>query len=384
MRTHQANNIYFDMHGATWRAVFFGCLALIFLVGCGLYPGTASRLKTADAKLVSGDYKGAAAELQAVLKRDSVNVAALVSLAKVELKLGDPGAAQSYLKRALAAGPKSAELRQLSGELLLARGQFDDLLKSTAVADESLNVQTLALRAAAQIGLKDYAAAEQSLAEAQRQAPDDPQALLYVAQLRAVEGKSDEALTALDRAVARNPALMQAWLLRGRLLMASAKYADANAAFKRVTDGAPGQVSVPEEILALSGQAEALLAQNDVKSAAEVVKLLKLHHQNTIPAHYLEGRLALQNGDAPTAVNEFRIVTNAAPDNVAMKSLLGAALLAQGSHEQALATLSEVVAQNPADQNARKLLAQAQLSDNKPDDARRTLLGAADAADTDG
>src|ERR1039457_5949678 len=117
MRTHQANNIYFDMHGATWRAVFFGCLALIFLVGCGLYPGTESRLKTADAKLVSGDYKGAA-------------------------------------------GAKSAELRELSGEVLLARGQFDDLLKSTAVADESSNVQTLALRAAAQIGLKDYAAAE--------------------------------------------------------------------------------------------------------------------------------------------------------------------------------------------------------------------------------
>ena len=357
------------------KCAVFASMAMSLLVnpGCGYFPSIDTRLERALAKSANGDYAGAEAELAAVVKREPTHGVALLQLAKVELKLGRADAAASYLVRARGTKADSAELQRLSTEAQLLQGQFAELLKSIDANPQPADAHWLALRAAAQTGLKDYASAESNVLEAQRLAPQSAEVLLALAQLRAAQGRVADALAALDTATAVTPSLLRVWILRGTIALAQGRADAARADFQHVLDAKRGEATIPEQMQSLAGLAELYLAKNALANASEVVKKLRAVAPGSVLVHYMQGRLALQSGDAQKAVAELTAVTRATSNDAMASTLLGAALLAQGSREQAQATLSEVIAKNPDNSYARKLLAQAQLANNQADAARRTL-----------
>lgn len=340
------------------------------LIGCGVYPGTKARLDRAATSAKAGDYLQAALELQTVLKGDPANREALLAIAGVQLNLGDAEAAQSYIRRALEAGGSSAELESLQKDGLLLQGKYTELLEQPVA---SKDVAGQIRRARALLASGDLPKADSAIADAAAAGATPAQVELLRTQLLIARGQLAEALQAASRSTAADPSLPRAWLIQGELQRQQGAVKEALASFQHATGLPAGNMTASERLQAYRELIELQLFMNDLAGAKANVARVKQSYGNTVTAHLLQGRIDMLTGDAQAAVNEFRVITNARPDDPTMKALLGAALLAQGSREQGMAALNEVIAKNPGDIDSRKLLAQAQLADGRADEARRTL-----------
>ena len=113
----------------------------------------------------------------------------------------------------------------------------------------------------------------------------------------------------------------------------------------------------------------------DYQQLAERLEKLpeKLPFEHQPIVSFWRGKLAALEGDYPEAIRDLAIAAELAPQNTAVKSLLGAVLVRCEQWLDARQVLRSVLELNPSLAVARLELASVQLALNDPDEALRVL-----------
>ncbi|MBI5330823.1 MAG: PEP-CTERM system TPR-repeat protein PrsT [Betaproteobacteria bacterium] len=255
----------------------------------------------------------------------------------------------------------------LMGRVLLNMGDPGRVLSEVGPitsAPPEVNAAIYALRARAQISRNEENEALQSMERADRYIFDHPDTLL----LRSVLAKAPEdALRLVDRALEKAPKLADGWRMKGQLLRDQGKTAEAMAALNKAAELAPTDVEVR------LARALLLIQTNQLQAAETDMAVARKQAPARVPVRYLDALLDFQNKRYPDAINKLLTVVGSAPDFLPARALLGAASMVTGQREQAVSNLTYVVTMQPGNIHARKLLATAMVQGNDIHAAQKLL-----------
>lgn len=287
------------------RTLWIGLAALVlFTCGAGgtvAYLHSTDPVRRADRLSEAGNMRGAQVELRNALRKDPDSADLHLRMARVQLKLADPVAAEREFRITISRGGNLGDILPELGEAMLAQGENKPLLAVVpprgATAD--VTARNLLVRAIAQIGLKDTAAAEATLADARRTVPGSIQTLLIASRLAVVQGDVAGAEAAADAVLTREPAQIDALLLKGQLLAAKGDRAGATEMAARAV------ASSPYSAMSRVGYAGLLMDKGeDAKALAQVDEVL-VNQPRFLDAVYLRGVLLARAGKLEEAAAEL-------------------------------------------------------------------------------
>lgn len=354
-------------------------VALAFaLSGCDALTTPQHRLARARAELDSGRWGRAAIDLRKLVQRDPKNADAWLLLAQLSLDENALDAAQADLDHAVAAGAQGRQPDSLRARALLAAGKPQALIDAlsrhelTSISEPDRTVEF----ARAYVGLGQPQRSESLLTSLLEAHPDLVDARLTLADALTLEGKLQEALAQLDRALASDPRSAEAYLRRGRLLERQGQMPAAESAFRLALQNMSGRTRLAARITALVGLTETRIEQGKIEPAAQSQALLMKLASRSANVQLLGARLKLLHGDASAAIRDLQGLVARVPTFTQAQMLLGTAEMQQGNFEQALQALEQVVQQEPTNLRARELLTKVQLQLNRPQQALRSLAPA--------
>ncbi|MFQ5877174.1 MAG: tetratricopeptide repeat protein [Acidobacteriota bacterium] len=162
--------------------------------------------------LRQGRLEGASIELRGVLERSPHHLGALGNLISVEMRLGRPGEAESFRRRHRQALRRVRVEERVRGRRLAAVAAFNRedyptaLRELRAIAREDPgDAQVHLYLGSTHIALGDYRAAREALERSLSLEARSERALMELGRLDALEGRLDEAVDALLRAIEVNP-----------------------------------------------------------------------------------------------------------------------------------------------------------------------------------
>ncbi len=360
-------------------------VAIALLLGGGAagvwwkYFHHVDRFAAARELMAKGDLKAAQIELRNVVRDDPSNAEAHFRLGLLQMRTGDPVAAERELTQARNTGFDPRAVLPLLAQSYMAQGKFAELLKDFPT--KSLPPDTLpailVTRGLAQMQLKQDDDAAASFAEAEKLAPQSIDPVLSSARLLIGRHSYAAAEQKVDRALTLNAKSPEALLLKGQLLNLNGKRADALQALDVVLDIAPNMIAARLE------RANILVATNeDAKAKIDVETALKLEPRSA-GAIYLQAVLAARGKDftaADQALTRIQSLLPRFPRGYYFQAVVKFNL---GQAEQASDAASKYVAANPLDLDGVKLLARIDLAMQRPLDAEQTLNKAVAAGQAD-
>jgi putative PEP-CTERM system TPR-repeat lipoprotein len=353
-----------------------GLLSLLlvgFLIaGCDVFTSVDTRLARAQQGLEQGDYQRAMDEAKKAVAKQPANGNARVLLAAVALKSGDLPTAEQEIAKAMELGADRARVEPVRIDTLLALGRpqaaqeaLDDAKNLEPAARGNFQGRILLAQGdpAGAIAAFDRVLAVDATSETARLGRADGLLL---------QGHPDAARQAVEALLEDRPDSGLGWLALGGIDMRQARFAEAAESLqKALAHAAP--LSLPQRIQSRAGRVEALVMTGKIDDAASAQAELEKVAPGT-PAALLTGaRIALARGEPKTAVEALQRVAQSMPTAVGPRAMLVAALLSQGSVEQALAEAGKLVGEFPDSEQARLALSRAQLRAGRPDDAQATL-----------
>lgn len=348
--------------------------ALLILSGCDLFMSVDQRIARAEQKAEVGDERGAIIDLQNALKSAPDNVKARLLLAQLSLRLGDPKAAAKELARAEQSGAKPADIAVVTAETRLALGEQNDLLAELDAGKLPMpESQRQTYRGLALLAKADLGQAVSALSAAIDLDSNFSRARVARAQAYAQLGRTEDALDDLESVLQLDAKNANAWLLRGSLLARAGQYKQSLEAFGLARQSAPGRLTPVELNTAFAGATECQLALGDLASAHQTQAELSARAPDAPLTLFLAARIAMAEHKYSEAIAATQKALAGAPEFVQAKLLLGTALLANGSANQATLVLADVVQKDPSNIEARKLLAQVYLRLQRPDLALQLL-----------
>lgn len=348
--------------------------ALCFACACDAFLGVEDRLERTRAALEAGDYMTTMAEARTALERSPEHGELRMLLAEAMLQMGDAATARAEHDRARQLGVAAAPL--LNYRILLAQDRHEELaaaLEADRSLDEQLRLRLLAESALAQ-GNAESALA--TIRTARQRDPADADAEFLEARALWLSGRQPEALAALDRLHARDGRQARWWLHRGRYLLSLGQALPARDAFQKARQGRQASLDFLEQIGAIAGLAEASLAAGDITAAEQALADMQQRAPGAFGTLFLRARIALARRDYPAATAGLQRALVERPDMPLARLLLGASLLQQGLLEQADVELSQLLAAEPGNADARNLLASVYVARGDIEGARRVLAAA--------
>ncbi len=220
----------------------------------------------------------------------------------------------------------------------------------------------------------DHEKAELVLDEIMRQRPETPDALNLLGMTRHAQGRTEEGIVFVERAIALNETAAYRASL-GRLLMAEGHTEAGFEALDRALELEPGQPEVlralgaariragdmagaeaayregtaaaPQDAELLFGHAYTLAESGATQAAIEQYRLLLTVDPRHVQAHTNLAALLLAAGDADGAVRHFHEATELGPDSAYALYNLGRALDARGDFVLALDCYDRALAIQP-------------------------------------
>ena len=347
-------------------------------------PDPAAGLRKGLAALRDGRFDEAQRRLAAALPLYPAR--AQLALARVAVEEEDEGAATVAVQRAAAAGVATLDLRALRAAVMLMGGDADGALAATAwpTSDAALMVR---VRARALAATGDVAAGERLLVGWTERRRGDTAAWSDLGRLRLARGDVAGAGEAARRALAAAggwPAALtlQATVVRSRYgLLAALPWFDEalardgtylpalidRAATRGEAGHYAGALADARAALALRPTALPPLYQMAVIAAragrpALAGRLLQRMGDSVegVPgAQLLAGWVDVAGGHPELAIARWRRVVDAQPANLAIRRLLGAALLRAGDPAGATEALAPLVRRADADSYALEIAARA-------------------------
>jgi putative PEP-CTERM system TPR-repeat lipoprotein len=326
-----------------------------------------------------GDLQGGVLEMRSVVRLNPQNVTAHFRLGQVELRLGNPVAAEKELRQARDMGFDARSINPLLAQAYMAQGKFKELLREFTPQglppDQASPL--LILRAAAQLATGDTAAAQTSAAEAERLMPQSVEAQLNSARIALAMHDLSGAETKVDRALAINPRAGDALLLKGQMQNLRGDRIGAITAFGQALAAAPNLLSARLE------RANALVASNeDAKAREDVGAVLKVAPKNAL-ATYLHGVILARAKDfagADAELTRLGPLISQYPRGFYFLALVKYNL---GQGEQAADAASHYLAHNPNEPEAMKLAASIEMAGRRYATAIQILSKAMDLGQAD-
>ena len=339
-------------------------------------------LESAQAFMAKKEYKSATIQLKTLLQRNGNSANARYLLGKALLETGDPAGALVELRKARELGhpeeqvaPETARAMLITGEHARVVSQFAASVLATPAAQADLSTSVAVAYAVS--GQLDKA--KESLARALRASPQFAPAVILQARLKAGENDLEGALKLLDEVLAREAGNERAGTLKGELLWRGKRdEAGALASLRKVLGNVPNAVSAHVAVIAIHAEQGRLA---EVKTQFEALKKAAPNHPDTL---YLEGQIALQDGDAQKARDLAARLLKAMPENARVQMLAGAADFRLGALNQAEGYLTRALRAMPQHMGTRLLLVQTYLRTSQPAKALEVLGPALESKQADG
>lgn len=329
----------------------------------------ADAVRRAEAALAAGDAHTARVELLNAIQDDPADGRAHLLQARVYIALGDGIAAEAEVDRARQSGIRAGATRHVKGEALLAQGEAQRALAEASSPDvlAPYAARAARIRGRALVVLGDTASAEPEFDRAVALAPRDAGTWTDMGRFRLATGDTADAVAAADRAVTLDSHNIDALLLKGQLargqygLRAAMPWFDRALAIDRdniaallekaATLGDMGQaramLAMTRRIIALdAGNAPAFYLQAVLAARARKFELARAIMQRTggaldgVPAAMLlMGVIDIQTGNTQQAIDRLSRLVAMQPENLKARRVLGAAQWRAGDVQGTIATL---------------------------------------------
>ncbi len=224
--------------------------------------------------------------------------------AQTYAKMGRTAEAQDLLKQVLAANPKSAVDLQLAGELALGTDPKTalDLLRRADGIQPNARSALLVARAYQKLNQPD--ASKQYLDKAMSRGPNDPNVLRAVAAYYRENGKFDEAIATLQRAVQKNP---DALADLGYTYGLAGKKKESADAYTRAANRLPKSAN-----LQLSA-AQALVNVGGFEQASNFLSRVEKGDPNNYRLHAIRGQMETLQDHNEQAIREYQLAIQNTP-----------------------------------------------------------------------
>lgn len=327
-------------------------------------------LKRAEQLAAAGNVRGAQIELRNAVRLHPDNPLAHLRLAQMQLQLADPVAAEKELKTARELGADRWAVTPDLGQAYMQQGRFKDVLAEVPPEGPKpdATAKNLMLRAAAQAGLNDLVAAKESLATAEKLSPGNAAVLVMAARV-ALETKdvatADEKATAALKVA---PDDVDALLVKAQILV---DQGDKKASFALIDKAVTLH---PKSVTARLERANQLLNSGKDKQAQDDVDKILAEQPGNSGAIYLNGVLMVRAGryaDSQTELARLGQVAGRYPRALYFQALAAANL---GQNEIAIDFANRYLARAPSDHDAARLVAQIEMTAQRPEQAVAVLL----------
>ncbi|MBC7637590.1 MAG: PEP-CTERM system TPR-repeat protein PrsT [Acetobacteraceae bacterium] len=334
---------------------------------------------TARALIEKGDLRAAQIDLRNAVRDDPTNAEAHFRLGVVQMRLGDPVAAEKELRLARDNGFDPRAVTPLLAQTYMAQGKFKELLRDFAASGQppEIAVAILVTRGLAMMQMDNIDGAASAFAEAERLGPQSVDPPLAAARVLIAKRDYAGAEAKVDRALTINGKAPDALVLKAQLSNLKGDRPKALTALDAAIEVAPNSSSARLEranILVATGQ--------DVKAKADVDFVLN-NEPRSAGAVYLQAVLAARAKDFPAAdaaLTKITGVMSRFPRGYYFQAIVKFNL---GQAEQAVEAAGKYVARNPGDPDGIKLMARIDLAVQRPEHAIQMLEAPADAGTAD-
>ncbi|OWK30573.1 beta-barrel assembly-enhancing protease [Sphingomonas mucosissima] len=367
-------------------------------------PSPREELVASLAAMKRGNYS--AARNHAIAASEGPDPApANAVLGRTYLLIGDGAAAEGALNRAVAAGMPRVRLHQLFADAYLAQGDPERALAEAARAAPRYGVYAARVRARALAARGEVPSATALLEEVLARQPNDAAAFGALGRIRMAAGDVLGADLASRRAMALDPANLDAIVLAGEVVRSRYGLVAALPWFERALSQDAYYLPALIQYAATAGEAgrytamlsatrRALAARPSSPQALYLHAVMAARAGNRDLARTLLGRtgdagltmpgvvmlagmLAYADGGYEQAVVSFREVVGRQPMNLVARRLLGASLLRSGDARGALEILRPIAVRPDADSYTLALAGRAFEATGERDWAARFLDRAA-------
>lgn len=350
------------------RLLRFGACGSLLVAACFVPAAALAASRSAaqyyeDAlvRYEKNDVGGAVVQLKNALQRDQRMLAAHLLLGKALLRYGDLKGAEAAFEEALKQGVSRGEIALPLGQIYLAQGRPEAVIERIPASGlpTALQVEVLTMRANAYAESGNGRLAAQSLDEARALDPRSATPLIAEVPMLLAAGQRDRAQARAEQALALAPASGAAWSAKASVLHAALDASGALNAYDKALGLDPrlvdARVARAGLLIDLARDAD---AQRDLDFLREQVP-------DEPRAAFLRAILAGRRGDAAginAALTEITQSIDALPPVwlARREQLLMTGALAHhalGNGQKARAYLDILVARNPRNLGAKKLLA---------------------------
>lgn len=352
------------------RHVLTASLLAVLLASCsGDKPET--MLASARDYMAKNDMKAAVIQVKNALQANPDLPEARYLLGLALLRSGDPVGSETELRKALALKHPDDQVVPALAQAMLLQGQFKKVIdefggRALSQPTAKAELQTYLSAAYEAAGKPDLA--KSALDAALASDPAFVPAQLAAARRQAGAGEFDAAISAIDAILAKAPANHDALKLKGDVLMYGKNQTDeAIAAYRKAVEAKPDFLVGQMTLL------NVLLRQSKMDDAIKQLDVVKKIAPNSPQTKYYETLLAFQKKDYKLAKELSQQLLKVAPNNVQVLSLAGAAELQLNSLPQAESYLSKAVQAAPEAVLARRMLVSTYLRTGQPAKALTTL-----------
>lgn len=314
------------------------------------------RVLRAALRVREGEEDKALSEAEAVLTDHPGNADAAELVSAIYQKRRKPEKAISTLTDSIAKNPKDVSMRQQLARLYAEQNTVD---MAEQVLREIIQLEpgkmthraTLAVFLARTEKLAD---AEKVLREAVQADPDDPQRTIVLAEFLANRRSVDQAKQELEKAIEANPATPLQFALAA-LYEVKGLSEKAVELYRAVISD---QGTKPDGLQARNALANLLFKQEKYDAAGELAAEVLKENPRDNQALLLQSKVALEKGDALSAISSLRSVLKDQPESSAVLTLLGEAHQKNREPELAREHFHKAVAANPRNVAGRVRYAQ--------------------------
>jgi putative PEP-CTERM system TPR-repeat lipoprotein len=333
---------------------------------------------------------------------------AVATLATYYVTKNDPRQALSIAQEGLASSPNNPTYLDLVGQLLLETGSTDQALatyrKLVSLNPDSLEYQMRLGQAQVAGNQADQALQTYTAALRNRPEASQAQAVAVTSLIRA--GKTDEATHLYDDIKKQTPNSPVLPELEADLKLTTKQYADAAGLYKKVL------ATKPTTNVAIKMYSSLYLDKRQADASAFLADWIKAHPKDSA-IRMFDADVALRAKDYPHAIQSYRAVLEAEPNNaVVLNNLswamwqqkdpqaltyaqkanaiapdspniadtLGWMLVEQGQTKRGIEVLAKASASAPDHRDITLHLAKAQIKDGQKDEAKNTLQALVKAA----
>jgi putative PEP-CTERM system TPR-repeat lipoprotein len=331
-------------------------------------------MASAKEYIAKNDHKAAVIQIKNFLLKKPDSPEARFMLGTSLLHSGDPSAAEIELAKARELKFPDDQVVPPLARSLAMQGKFRKITEELG----KVELTTPSAKADFQIVLSNAYAAqgqlEQSkvaLGKALAAEPANVNALITQARQKIDSADYTSAQVLVDELVSKSPQNPEVWKLKGDyLIFAKTDLDGALTAFKKTLE------LKPDFLAGYTGIINILLQQGKLDAAKTEIEAMKKVAPNNLQTKYFEAQYAYQNKDFKTSRDLALQLLKGSPDNVKALQLAGAVEFQLGSLLQAEIYLNKVVQSTPQSISARRLLAMTYLRTGQAEKALATLTPA--------